>query len=453
MSKPMLVTLPFVLLLLDFWPLERLKKLKDLPALMVEKIPFFVLSAFSSVVTVYAQKAGGAIQTFETISLADRFLNAIVSYAKYVAMLFYPANLAVWYPFDRNFTAGQIIVSIILLVALTAFSVRQIKKRKYFFVGWFWFLGTLVPVIGLVQVGRQALADRYTYVPYIGLSIAFIWFLAEIVERVKIGKKAVAALCAASLLIFGALAFGQTSHWKTSETLYTHALSVTPKNYLVKNNFCNFLEKRNRLDQAAAQCEAAILDDPRLPEAYNSLGTVRVKQNKFDEARANFEKAIEANSNFTAAYANLAALETNRNDFDAAAANLEKAIASDREGFFDSARLADAYSSIATAAMRQKRYDAAEEFFRKALTVAPNNTDFQRNLALSLHLRGKSAEAVKILEEIIRKNPNLPEVYNTMGLIYAEQNRRPEAIAQFRKALEINPNFAPAQSNLRKALE
>ncbi|MEP6904068.1 MAG: tetratricopeptide repeat protein [Actinomycetota bacterium] len=455
MAKPMLVTLPFVLLLIDYWALERFDKwnASNLLPLIKEKLPLFALTAISAGVTIFAQKAGGAIQTIETISLSDRIFNAVISYAKYVVMLFYPVNLGVWYPFENNFSVAQITVSLVLLVGITAICCWQIRERKYLFVGWFWFLGTLVPVIGILQVGRQSLADRYTYIPYIGLSIAVIWLFGDIFERLKLSKTIIAAICGICLLALTVLSFRQVSYWKTSETLFVRTLSITGKNYLVKNNFCNYLEKKNRFDEATAQCQSAIADDPRLPDAYNTLGTVQIKQNKFDEAKANFEKAAQINPNFMLAYANLAVVETNQNNFDAAAENLKKAIGLDTGGFFDASRLLDAYSGLAVASLKQKNYAEAAEFFQKALEITPNNTDFQRNLALSLHKQGKSAEGIRILEETIRKNPNLPEVYNTLGLIYAEQNRKPEAIAQFQKALQISPNFTPAQNNLRMAME
>ena len=454
-AKPMLVTLPFTLLLLDYWALERFDKwnFQNLLPLIKEKIPFFILTVASVVLTILAQGASGAIQSTETISITDRLQNAVLAYAKYVVMLVYPANLGIWYPFDGHFNAVQIITSLVLLIAITAFCVWEIQKRKYLFVGWFWFLGTLVPVIGILQVGRQALADRYTYIPYIGLTIAAVWLFAEIFERFNLNSKVVAAICGICLVALSILSFRQVSYWRNSETLFVRTLAVTNKNYFIENNYCNYLEKKNRLDEAAAQCQAAISNDPTLAVAYNNYGTVLMKQSKPAEAKLNFEKTLELDPNYMFAHANVVALEINQGNLEAAWQNLSKAIAADKNNFFDSSRLVEAYSSIAVAAMRQKRHAAAEEFFKKALEITPNNLDFRRNLALALHLQGKSADGIKTLEDVIRQNPNFPEAYNTLGLIYAEQNRRQEAIAQFQKALQINPNFAPARSNLKKAME
>lgn len=455
-SKPMLVTLPFTLILLDYWALERFEKwnFKTLTPIFKENLPFFALTIFSAVITVLAQKAGGAIQSTETFSLADRLQNAILAYTKYVGMLFYPANLGVWYSFDSNFNTLSVIAALVFLLAVTAVCLWQIKTRKYLFVGWFWFLGTLIPVIGILQVGKQALADRYTYVPYIGLSIAVVWLFAELFEHFKLNEIVRIAVCSIVILIFTALAFYQTTFWKTSETIFTKTLQNGGKNYLVKNNLCNYLEKQNRLEEATAYCLSAISDDPQLANAYNTLGVVQLKQNKLPEAEANFEKAVSINPEYVMALSFLTIARTNAGDIEGASESLSKAIAADKDKvFFDQKRLSDAYSSIAVAALKEKKFAPAEEFFKKALEFNPNNLDFRRNLALAMHSQGKSADAIKMLEEAIRSNPSFPEIYNTLGLIYAEQNRRPEAIAQFRKALQINPNFAPAKANLQKVVQ
>ena len=455
-SKPMLVTLPFTLILLDYWALGRFEKwnFQTLLPFVKEKIPYFLLTIFSAVITILAQKAGGAIQSIETISLPARVQNAVLAYAEYVLMFFYPANLGVWYPFDDNFGTVQITLSFFFLLAATAVCVWQIKRRKYLFVGWFWFLGTLVPVIGILQVGRQSHADRYTYIPFIGLSIVFVWLFAELFERFQPNKKIIAAASAVVLSSFTALAFYQTTFWRTSETIFVKTLRLDEKNYLVKNNLCNYLEKKNRLAEATAQCLDAIADDPKIAIAYNTLGTVQMKQNKLPEAEENYEKAAALDPEYVMALANLAVVKTNSGDIEGAERSLNRAIAADvNKDFFNSNRLVDAYSSIAVAALKQKKYQPAEDFFKKALGLTPNNLDFRRNLALALHLQGKSADGIRILEEAIRDNPKFPEIYNTLGTIYAEQNRRAEAVAQFQKALQINPNFAPAQSNLKKAMQ
>lgn len=455
MAKPMLVTLPFTLLLLDYWPLRRIKEFRwaGIRTAVIEKLPFFALSVMSAVVTMFAQRSGGAVQSLETFSLPERIGNAVVSYARYLGMMFYPADLAVWYPFDKDVPAVVVAASALLLGGISAICIWQIQKRPYLFVGWFWFVGTLVPVIGIVQVGRQALADRYTYVPYIGLSIAAIWLLAEFAERLRVP---VAALAAAALMSIAALAvvgFNQTGYWRNSESLYLRALAVTKSNYLVEANYCRFLEQSNRLDEAARHCSAAIQSDPRGVDALNTLGTVQLKQGRLDEARSTFQKVIEVDSNFSLSYANLAIIETRQRNVEAALINFDEAVSRDLSGFFDRGRRAEAYSSIGSAALAQKRYDIAVKSYERALEALPDSVEFHRNLAISLRSQGRSADAVQLLETMVKRNPNSPEAYNTLGIVYAEQNRMPEAIEQFQRALQINPNFSPAQTNLRKALD
>ena len=365
-------------------------------------------------------------------------------------MLFYPVHLGIWYPYESNFSILQIIASAILVIAFTAISIWQIKKRKYLFVGWFWFLGTLIPVIGILQVGGQSLADRYTYIPYIGLTIAFVWLFAELFAKFNLNKTIVAAICGICLIAFSALSFRQVSFWKNNETLFSHTLSVTDKNYFVEHNFCNYLEKQNRLNEAIALCKAAIEHNPKLAEGYNTLGSIQLKQNNLADAEINFKESIQLNPDYIMAYANLAIVNIRQGNFDEAGNFLNQAIEKDKFGFFDEKRKLDAYSTIAVESLKNQNYEKAEEFFRKSLEITPDNLDFQRNLAISLHSQKKSDEAISILQNIIRQNPNAPEVYNSLGLIYAEQNKKQDAIAQFQKALQINPGFMPARNNLQK---
>ena len=455
MAKPMLVTLPFVLLLLDYWPLKRIDEFRwsKLRPLVQEKLPFFALSAISAIVTIFAQRSGGAVQSLETFSLQDRMTNSVVSYARYLVMMFYPADLGVWYPFDRSYSVLQIAASLMLILGISAFSVWQIRKRPYLFVGWFWFVGTLVPVIGIVQIGRQGLADRYTYVPFIGLSIAVIWLLAELADRVRVPARVVQAAAVIVLAALAIVAFLQASYWKNSETLYTRTLQVTPSNYLVEANYCRYLEKQNRLDEAFRHCSIATENDPRGVVALNTLGTVQLKQGKLEDARQSLQKATEIDSDYSLAYANLAIVEMKLEKVEPAIAYFDQAVAHDASGYFDARRRAEGYSSIGSAALAQKRYDIAAKSYEQALDAIPDNADFQRNLALAYRSQGRYGDAIRLLESIIQRNPNSAEAHNTLGIIYAEQNRRQDAIAQFQRALQINPNFSQAQSNLKKALE
>jgi tetratricopeptide (TPR) repeat protein len=451
-AKPMLVTMPFTLLLLDLWPLRRWERpdIASLWPLVREKWAFFVLSICSAVITIFAQCTAGAIQSTTLISLPDRLANAVVSYGRYVWMFFVPSGLGAWYPFDPDIGVHRIIISAIMIALVSAAAIWQFRKRPFIFTGWFWFLGTLVPVIGILQVGRQALADRYTYVPYIGLSVAVVWLLAEAAERFNVPAKLTAAVAAVAVTALVATSAVQASYWKNSETIAKRTLAVTEDNYFIETNYCNYLEQQNRLDEARAQCTAAIEHDPTLVQAYNNLGSVQMKQSQFDEAKRTFTAASAIDATNPMTFANLAVVETRMQNFDAALDDLEKGRQGDRLGFFDARRRFEMYSAIGNAAMQQKQSAAAQRAFQEALRASPANVDIQRNLALAIHLQGRSDEALKMLEETSRTNPNSPEVFNTMGLVLAETGRRDEAAKQFQRALQINPNFAPAQNNLKR---
>ena len=455
MAKPMLVTLPFVLLLLDYWPLQRLDEFSwtKLRLLVQEKLPFLALSAVSAIITVFAQSSAGAVQTIERFPLQDRVANSVVSYARYFVMMYYPADLGVWYPFNRDISPAQIAMSGTLILVVSALSIWQIRKRPYLFVGWFWFVGTLVPVIGIVQVGRQGLADRYTYIPFIGLSIALIWLLAEFADLVRIPALAKQAAIVTALASLSAVAFSQVSYWKNSETLYTRTLQVTPSNYLVEANYCRYLEKLNRLDEAFNHCSIATANDPRGTDAFNTLGSVQLKQGKFDDAKQNFKRAIEIDSSYALAYANLAIAATKQDNVESALAYFDQAVNKDAAGYFDVKRRAEGYSSIGYAALVLKRYDVATRSYEQALDAVPDNPDFQRNLAISYRAQGRPADAIRLLQSILQRNSNSAETHNTLGIIYAEQNRRQEAVLEFQRALQINPNFSQAQTNLKNAMQ
>ena len=448
MAKPMLVTLPFVLLLLDFWSLERLKTVRDLPRLIWEKIPFFALSAISSGITIWAQRAGGAMQSLEALSLETRVTNAFISYAKYIVMLFYPVNLSVWYPYNPNFEWWQIVGSILLLAAVTAGCLWQIKRRKYLLMGWLWFLGTLVPVIGLVQVGGQPMADRYTYVPYFGLFIMLVWGLGEVFAKLGLNKIITAAIVCAVLLTLSVISFRQVSLWENDETLYRHSISVTKGNYLIMQNYCHALMLQERFDEGERLCREAIEVKPNYAESYNTLGIIQVRKGEVDKAVENFKKTLELIPNYQAVYSNLATALAIQGKPEEAEANIQNA-----SGFYSGnpAVLLNLYINIAMAYAKQQKFEKAAEYFTRILEMAPGMTDVRANFALSLYSQKKLDEAQRQIEIAVSQNPNQAEAYNTYGIILLGQEKRDEAVKQFEKALQINPDLKAAKDNLEKA--
>ena len=446
MAKPMLVSLPFVLLLMDFWSLERLKTLKDMPALLFEKIPLFVLSAVSAYLTVLAQRSSGAVEALESLPLGTRALNAIVSYAKYVLMLFVPSDLAVWYPYERDFSFWQIGGAIVLLIGITAFCLWQIRTRKYLLMGWLWFLGTLVPVIGIVQVGSQSMADRYTYIPYFGLFIMLAWGVGDLLKS----KRAFFAGFAIAILAFSILSFRQTSFWKDNETLYRRALAVTRDNFLISHNLCYTLVVEDRLDEAEPYCRATLEIKPDYYEANNTLGIYRLKRGQYAEAEQSFKRVLETAPNFTLAYANLSVAQSLQKKPEEAEASLEKAVRYNDGKVKDEVWI-NALNNLALAYNEQGKYEKAAENLTRILLIDQNNAPARANLALALSRLRRYDEAQKLIETAIQISPNQAAAFNIYGLIMLEQSRRQEAAALFEKAVQLKPDYEEAKENLKKA--
>jgi len=304
LAKPMLVTWPLVMLLLDYWPLGRVN---GQPArrslggggwpvvrgLVVEKIPLFALAAASAVMTLIAQSREGAVRTLGHEAITLRLSNALVSYAKYLLLTFWPNDLAVYYPF-AGIPAWQIIGAASLLIGITVFCVSQRRIRPYLMVGWLWFLGTLVPVIGIVQVGGQIMADRYFYIPSIGLLMALVFGLADIAKSWRVGPLLSAGAAAAALLILATLTNAQIQRWHDSFTLFEHTLAVTPPNLRIEHNLGLALGLGDRYDEAAAHFEKALQIDPNFYDGLVVMGVTRAHQGRLPEGIEYFQAAIHS---------------------------------------------------------------------------------------------------------------------------------------------------------------
>src|SRR5438094_115935 len=328
LAKPMLVTWPFVMLLLDYWPLGRscshgpvARRNRDAPqgrgysafavaqtwrGLAVEKIPLFALVAASAVVTSVAQSHLGAVRTFTQFPITRRLWNVLVSYAKYLLLAFWPNDLAVFYPFPKaGIPPWQIIGATLLLIAITAFCFFQRKLRPYLIVGWLWFLGTLVPVIGLVQVGGQTMADRYFYIPSIGLFIALVYGLADIAKMRRLAPSLAGAIAGAVLLVLAALTNAQIHLWRDSFTLFKHALGVTPSNLVIENSLGIALDDSGRYDEAAAHFEKALHVQRDHYEVLVNMGITRYQQDRLPEAIEYYQTAIYSQPDVPEAHSQL----------------------------------------------------------------------------------------------------------------------------------------------------
>ena len=299
MCKPMLVTLPVVLLLLDYWPLQRVE-----PAgrLVLEKLPLLALSAASCVVTLLAQT--GAIQSTESFSLPLRFANALVTCMVYLGQMVWPAGLAVFYPYPHNgLPAWEVVLAGMLLAGLSAVAWGERRKQPWLLIGWLWYLVMLLPVVGIIQVGEQAHADRYTYLPQIGIYVAVTWLVAE--WRSGTGRVALGGLMAACSRVLMVCAWKQTAYWQNSETLWTHTLACTTDNDMAHNNLGNDLLQKGRVDDAISQYQKALQIKPNYAEAHNNLGNALLQKGRVDDAIAQCQKALQIKPDYAEAHNNL----------------------------------------------------------------------------------------------------------------------------------------------------
>jgi Flp pilus assembly protein TadD len=435
MSKPMLVTWPFVMLLLDYWPLGRFASMvgtsrcdvrtpqRGVPTLaiqwsvvrglVVEKIPFFALVAASAVLTTISQSRGGAVRTFEEFPIAVRLSNALVSYAKYLLLAFWPHDLALFYPFPQaGIPAWQIIGAALLLIGITAFCLFQPRKHSgYLIVGWLWFLGTLVPVIGLVQVGGQTMADRYFYIPSIGLFIALVFGLADIAERRRVAPWLCAAIANVALLVLATLTNAQIHCWRDNFTLFEHALAVAPSSPAVEDSLGYAMQRSGRLDEAAAHFEKALQMKPDDYMSLLYLGMTRFYEGRVPEAMEYAQRAIRSRP--------------------------------------DSAK---AHDLLGMALANQNRNEAALDEVRRASELAPKDADIRNDLGLALARLGRMREAIEEFHEALRLNPNdAAPAHNNLGLALLASGKPRESILEFEAALQLNPEFKAAAEGLRQA--
>src|SRR5204863_3379821 len=422
LAKPMLVTWPFVMLLLDYWPLGRInggparRSLGEggwsvVRGLVVEKIPLFVLVTASVVVTTISASRNGAVRTLAREPIALRLSNALVSYAKYLLRAFWPNDLAVYYPFPKaGIPAWQIIGAALLLIAITAFCFFQRKIRPYLIVGWLWFLGTLVPVIGLVQVGGQTMADRYFYIPSIGLFIALVFGLADIAERRRVAPWLSAAIANVVLLVLATLTDAQIHRWNDSITLFKHALTVAPTNVIAEDNLGLAMHKSGQLDEAAAHFEKALQIQTNDYTALLTMGVIRFYQGRVPEAIEYAQATIRSEP--------------------------------------DSSK---AHDLLGMALAKQNGNDGALNEMRRAVELAPKDAEIRNDLGLALAQLGRIPEAIDEFHEAVRLNPNNAAARANLGWALLESGKPRESIPEFEAALRLNPEFKAAADGLRQA--
>jgi protein O-mannosyl-transferase len=413
MAKPMVMTLPLILLLLDVWPLGRGPRWR-------EKIPLLVMSAASAVVTLLVQQAGGAVRTSGQFPLLLRMENAAVSCVAYLLQWLWPARLAVYYPYPPAVPVWQAAAAAFAITAISLLAVRGFAKRPYLATGWFWYLIMLAPVIGLVQVGAQARADRYTYMPSIGITIMLAWGAADLVARLPRAKPLVASLAAASCVAAAACTWIQTGFWRNSRTLFQHAVDVTQGNYLAHHSLGVALaETPDGLNQAIGQFQAALKIQPGYVRAHTDLGSAFAKQGRLSDAMAEYRAALAIDPDLAIPHNNLG----------------------------------NTYAQLGLWDHAISEYDAALRLDPEYPDARHNLAEAEYNLGLGLAKAGRTFEAVAHLEAALRIRPDYPEAHNNLGVLLSQDpGRIQEAIGHFEAALRLDPNYADAHVNLGVAL-
>lgn len=443
MSKPMLVTLPFMLLLLDYWPLGRLNTKDSIASLLLEKVPFFALSVISSVITFTVQRQGGAVST--SISFGARFANALVSYARYLGKTFWPLDLSVLYPHPGAWPLWMTVGSGLLVLTLSTLAFVEVRRRPYYFVGWFWFLGVLVPVIGLVQVGIQSMADRYSYVPSIGVFVILIWAGAEAVQAKPALRDLANVLLVLILLGCAWLTHAQVQYWRNSETLFRRAVAVTDRNYLAYNNLGYYLSAQGKVGEAMENYAKSLQINPNYEDALNNMGYALAGQKKPAEALPYYEAALRVRPNQIEVHNNLGNALSELGRLDEAMTHYDFVLKQKPDH-------ADANNNLGIALAMKGRIDEAIPHFKAAIRARPNYASAHSNLGNALAAQHKLDEALTEYQESLRLKSDDAQAHNNLGNALAELGRVAEAIPEYETALKLNADNPEAHFNLGTAL-
>lgn len=479
MSKPMLVTVPCLMVLLDFWPLKRLapEDWQNSPGrvvrVLLEKVPFLLLAVASSIVTFIAQRKGGAVADFDVLPIEARAANAVVSYGIYLCKALWPADLAPFYPLPAETPLGSLLVTGMLIVAISAAAVHYLKRAPYFFVGWFWFVGMLVPVIGLIQVGSQAFADRYTYLPLIGIFVVLAWAATDLVQNQR-SRALMAVAAGVIILACGWLSYKQAALWSDNLSLFNHALRVTRNNHIAHQNIGIELAFRGKIAEAGEHFAQAAAIRPTFAEAHSNLGLALVLQGKLKEgieayrkaialrldyekphynlgralemngevaeAKREYEKTLELNPQFWEANKAAGRLSLLNGDFEDASARL-------REAALASPNDVEVVILTAQTLIARGKKDSAIEELQQSLVRLGDNTPIQEMLGVLLAESGRIDEGIECLKQVVSAQPTAAAHYK-LGLGYVIKGDLRSGAANFREAIRLQKDFALAMNDL-----
>jgi Flp pilus assembly protein TadD len=447
LAKPMLLTLPFVLILLDIWPLHRVRldlgqgqQWRQWRQLAIEKLPLLGLAIVGAVITIAVSQSGGGVESFDAVPLSLRVANAAVSYAAYIRDMVWPANLAAFYPFGLLPT-WEVAGSVLGLLVISAFAAWNARRHPYLLVGWLWYLMMLAPVIGLIQSGGQSRADRFTYVPLVGLFIMAAWGIPELTRRWQYRNIALSA--AAALVVCGCAiaARRQVQYWENAFTLWQHALDTTTDNYLAHTVLGYALAGDGRLDEGIAHYREALLIQPNFAETHNNLGIALAREGRIGEGISEFQIAVKLAPEAAVTHYDLGFALAQQGRTQEAIVHYSEAVRLDPN-------YVEAFTRLGDALQVQGQLAEAIADYTEALRIQPNFVEALDNLGVALVKEGKVEEAIARYNEALRIRPDFAEAHNSLGSALADQGRYAEAIAHFTEALRIQPDNALARENL-----
>ena len=445
MAKPMVVTLPFALLLLDFWPLRRMSssgrgpKLLVLKPLVLEKLPFFLLSAAASAITFIVQREGGAVDA--ALPISYRVSNAMIACVRYLGKIFWPTDLTFFYPHPQQWPMLMIALAGLTLLGVSVLGVIVRHRAPSLITGWLWFLGTLVPVIGLVQVGQQSIADRYTYIPSLGILIAVVWGVHQCIAGRTLLSRGAQVATGVTLWFCLLLTRQQTRYWKSAESLARHALAVTRDNHIAHDLLGEVFEARGQNDDAWWERVETLRLQPNYAPAHNNLGIALQKRNRLPEAIGHFEQALRLRPHYPEARYNLGVAFEKADRPADALREYEHALALRPD-------YADAHYNLGLLLGRLGRLQDAVAQFQETLRINPNAADAYNNLGVTLDRLDRPTEAINQYQQAIRAKPDFARAYFNLGVALARTGRLAEAKQQFEEALRLRPDYTEAQTNL-----
>jgi tetratricopeptide (TPR) repeat protein len=418
LSKPMLVSVPFVMLLMDYWPLKRLyPNGLNSPSLsirirhlLIEKLPFLVLAIASCGITYYAQQSGNAMTELAASPLPERLSNAAISYVSYLEKTFWPVNLSVFYPYNMNIPIWQSLSAFVFLTIITVMVIMNRIRYPYLIIGWLWYLSTLIPVIGIVRVGLQSMADRYAYIPLTGVFIMAVWGLSDIINKANFRFNPLPYITATIITACGVTTWQQLGYWQSTKTLFNHADKAVKNNYMALYILGGELEKEGLLDEALETYNRSVSIAPWYEYAKINRDIILLHQGRLNAASVKYSETVLQHPDSVSGYVSLGVIRA-----------------------------------------LQNRFEEAVNNFKSALALYPQSEEAHYNLALTLSQMEKLDEAVYHYRKALEINPNDLNTINNLGVTLANMGKIDEAITTFSTALQIKPDFFDARNNLELA--